>query len=190
MANDSATGGYLSPVSPVPPEDDALAAIFQQAIVGITGLAGALVRPRWQSVVPQQPEPSTDWCAFGITETDPADFPAVEHDGTGNGSSTLHRHEEITLLASFYGPGASSNAKTLRDGLYLSQNREALQAEGIDLVGADGIRTAPDFINQQWVRRYDVPLNFRRHAARTYPVLNLLSADPVIDTDVQISSNP
>lgn len=190
MANTSATGGYLSPGSPLPPEDAALDAIFQQAIVGITGLDGTLVRPRWQAVVPQQPEPSTNWCAFGITDTGPADFPAVEHDGIGDGASMLHRHEEITLLASFYGPGASGNAKTLRDGLYLSQNREALQAAGIDLIGTDDIRAAPDLINQQWVRRFDLPLNFRRHAVRTYPILNLLSGDAVLETDVQISANP
>lgn len=186
MANDSSTGGFLSPEGTLPPEDSDLDAILQQAIVGITGLAGAMVRPRWQATVPRQPEPSVNWCAFGITDTGPADFPAITHDGTGNGSDTLLRHEEITVLASFYGPGASSNSKTLRDGIYLAQNREALQAQGIDLIGTDDIRAAPDLINQQWVRRFDLQLNFRRKSQRTYPVLNLLSAPTTIVTD----SNP
>ena len=40
---------------------------------------------------------------------------------------------------------------------------------------------APELINQQWVRRYDLRLRLRRKIERTYPVLNILSADtPVI----------
>lgn len=190
MANTSATGGYLSPSGAVPVEDAALDAVLQQAIVGITGLPGAMVRPRWQPTVPKQPEPTANWCALGITRTGPADFPAIEHDGTGDGQSTLHRHEEFDALVSFYGPAASGYAKTLRDGLYLAQNRETLQAAGIDLIGTSDQTAAPDLINQQWVRRYDVTLSFRRHVARTYPVLNLLSADPAIVTDAQPSPNP
>ncbi|UGB46997.1 hypothetical protein LQ772_06815 [Frateuria edaphi] len=190
MANTSATGGYLSPGGAVPAEDAALDAILQQAIAGITGLPGGMVRPRWQPTVPKQPEPTANWCALGVPRTGPADFPAIEHDGTGDGQSTLHRHEEFDVLASFYGPAASGYAKTLRDGLYLAQNRAALQAAGIDLIGTSDLTSAPDLINQQWVRRYDVTLSFRRHAARTFAVLNLLSADAVLVTDVHLSVNP
>src|SRR5574340_383319 len=86
MANTSATGGYLSPdASALPLEGDALDALLQGMVVGITGLPGAMVRPRWQSVVPKQPEPTVDWCAIGITTSDRTDYPVEEHDGTGDG---------------------------------------------------------------------------------------------------------
>lgn len=184
MSNDSSTGGYVSPVVPSSALfDDALDALLQQAVVGITGLSGSLVRPRWQVVVPKQPEPSVDWCAIGVTDVTPMDYPAETHDGTGDGSDTQQQWEEFTVLASFYGPNDSSNASLLRRGLYVAQNREALQAAGIDLVEAGKVTTAPDLINQQWIKRRDITLRFRRVVETVYPVLNILSADDTLVTD-------
>ena len=184
MPNNSATGGYISPVAPSSALfDDALDALLQGAVVGITGLAGSLVRPRWQAVVPKQPEPSVDWCAIGVTDFTPMDYPAEIHDGTGNGSDTQQQWEEFSVLASFYGPNGSANASLLRRGLYVAQNREALQAQGIDLVEAGKVITAPDLVNQQWVKRHDITIRLRRVVASTYPVLNILSADDILVTD-------
>ena len=46
---------------------------------------------------------------------------------------------------------------------------------------AGDLIAAPDLLNQQWVRRYDLRIRLRRKIERTYPVLNILSADtPVI----------
>jgi len=184
MANTSATGGYLSPAaSALPLEGDALDALLQSMVVGITGLPGAMVRPRWQSVVPKQPEPSVDWCAIGITTGERTDYPVESHNGTGDGSDLLQRWEEFTVLASFYGPNAMSFADLLRDGIYVPQNREAMQAQGMDLIDAGSRTTASDLVNQQWVRRYDLPVRIRRKSERTYPVLNIVSADDLIVTD-------
>ena len=49
--NTSASGGYLSPTSSPPADDDALSSILHDLVVGVTGLAPTLVFPRWQ---PQQ----------------------------------------------------------------------------------------------------------------------------------------
>lgn len=183
MANDSSTGGYLQPAVISPPlEDDALTAIFQQMIVGITGLPGNMVRPRWQPTVPKQPEPTANWCALGIAVQTLDDGPAIIHNGAGNGSDTYIRHEQIDVLASFYGPAAMQNAQLLSDGLAIPQNLEQLKAQDMNSVDTGPIRAAPDLINEQWVRRYDLELTFRRKITRSYAVLDILSAQGTITT--------
>lgn len=177
MPNTSATGGYIQPASVAAPNEDAeLDAILQQMVAGVTGLAGSLVRPRWQPIAPRIPEAGVDWCAFGVTRITSDDNAAVLHDGAQDGSDGLVRHEDLELLATFYGPQAGRFAAMLRDGLHIAQNREGLWAKGVGFVKADEMRTVPELINQQWVRRVDLPVYLRRIVRRTYPVLNILSA--------------
>lgn len=177
MANTSATGGPLAPAVATPPlEDDALDDLLQETVAGVTGLDGALVRPRWQPTVPKQPEPGTNWCALGITVQTNDAGPALLHDPSGEGSDVYIRHQDIEVLCSFYGPGAKGNAQRLADGMAIPQNSEQLGLHDVKFVSATEIRAAPDFVNQQWVRRYDMTLSLRRKITRTYPVLNLLSA--------------
>ena len=185
MANTSATGGYLLPDGALlsPDEDDALDAVFQKAIAGITGLAGAMVRPRWQQVVPKQPEPNINWCAFGVIAQIVQDGPYIEHDAAIEGTDTLRRHEDISVLATFYGPSCKRMAMLLRDGLHMPQNIEAMKLGGVTFVDAGIIRAMPEFVNQQWIKRADIPLRFRRQVSRTYQVLNILSADVTFVSD-------
>ena len=175
MPNTSATGGYLVPSTTAPDHDAALDRIVQQMVVGITGLAGAMVRPRWQPNPPKQPEPNVDWCAIGVQSVTPDASPAIVHDGTGDGSDTVNRHEDIEFVASFYGPNGLGNATLLRDGFSLPQNVEAIGATGLLYVGTSSITPAPALVNEQWVRKYDLRLTLRRQVSRTYPVLNLVS---------------
>ncbi|PXV60888.1 hypothetical protein SAMN04487785_11318 [Dyella jiangningensis] len=142
-----------------------------------------MVRPRWQPTAPKQPEPSVNWCAIGVTHIDPDDYPVEVHDGTGNGQDDYAVHEALLVLASFYGPNAMSFCKVMRDGLYIAQNREALTPQGITLTDVGKPVAAPELVNQQWIRRYDVEIRFRRKVERTYPILNILSAPFEIDTD-------
>lgn len=181
MANTSASGGYLTPAGAPTPADGALEDILQPMVVGITGLPGKMVRPRWQSGNPKQPEPNVDWCAFGVMHTKQDTNPAIEHDGTGDGADQYQRHQDVTLLATFYGPNAQAYGQLLSDGMYVPQNSEALKALNMVFVEAGDLIAAPDLLNQQWVRRYDLRIRLRRKIERTYPVLNILSADtPVI----------
>ncbi|MDE1905295.1 MAG: hypothetical protein KGH75_02435 [Rhodospirillales bacterium] len=184
MANDSSTGGFLPPAgSPAPVEDLALDAVVQQLVVGITGLPGNLVRPRWQPTVPKQPEASTNWCAIGVLEIEPDNAPAIIHQAAGNGADLLRRDERVTVLASFYGPAGMANAALLRDGLYLAQNNDFLSSNGIGLVDTTSIVPAPELVNQQWIRRWDMRVRFYRVILRSYPVLNLLHAQATIFND-------
>lgn len=183
MPNDSSTGGYILPTGDYPPYDAALDAIFQAMIVGITGLPGNMVRPRWQAVAPKQPEPTVDWCAIGVTVISPDAGPAIIHDGTGDGHDLMQRHEEIEVLCSFYGHNAGRYMAMARDGIALPLNNGMLETGGISFVGIGRHVIAPELVNQQWIRRWDLPMTFRRNAERTYPILNLESAEVSVITD-------
>lgn len=181
MANTSATGGYLAPAgSPAPAEDTDLEDVLQAMVVGISGLAGKFVRPRWQTKTPKQPEPDINWCAVGVHETKTVANPVIDHDGSDDGHDQYQMHEELQVLCTFYGPQAQAYASILRDGIFVPQNSEAVKAYRMAFYGASDIRPMPELVNQQWVRRYDLIIQMRRQVVRVYPVLNILSADPVI----------
>ena len=106
MPNDSTTPGLITPTSTAPVSDDALDDILHDLVVGITGLPPGKVRPRWQPQDKMLDEPSAyvDWCAVGVTESRPDANPVIVHNSDGDGSSTLYRNYELTVIASFYGP--------------------------------------------------------------------------------------
>lgn len=188
MSNTSASGGYLSPSSPLPPEDNALDDIIQAIVVGVTGLPGTLVRPRWQPVPPPQPEATADWCAIGVIEEDPQTLRAmITHDGADNGglgSDTLQVNDQIEILASFYGPNARSFALLLRNGLMVPQNREAMELENLRLYDMPSpARFVPETVNQITVRRVDVSFRLVRTTVTVWPVENILEVEGVLNTD-------
>lgn len=188
MAGDSSVAGYLQPSGTPPAEDADLDSIFQQLIVGITGLPGNMVRPRWQATVPKQPEPATNWCAVGVTGIEHDANSYEQHNPTGNGSDTFIRHEIITVLCSFYGVNALSNAAQARDGMYVAQNNSTLDQFEMGLVDVGSIVTAPDLINQQWVRRFDLSMRIRRRVVRTYQILTILSAQATLEPETEIAT--
>lgn len=176
--NDSTTGGALLPLDS-PLTGDARDDVLQALIVGITGLDGTMVRPRWQPVAPKQPDPGTDWCAIGITDDTPGDGVAIIHDPNANGglgADIMIRHRQLSVLASFYGPNAAAFAEQAQDGLSIPQNLEVLQSQLMTYSNTDTIRQVPELINQQWVKRFDVPLIFRQQVRRTYAIQSLVSA--------------
>lgn len=186
MTNTSATGGYLVPESAAPLADDALDGILQVAVAGITGLPGALVRPRWQATPPQQPDAWTDWIALGVMGEEPDANPAILHkpgEDSGLGTDHMQRHVTVDVLVSCYGPNASGYAGMIRDGIVLSQNFGTLRDAGLSFISAGRAVLAPTLTNERWIRRVDLPLTFRRRIDRTYPIRNLLSAVGSIATD-------
>ena len=196
MSNTSASGGFLTPSSALPPEDDAFDAIIQALVVGITAIPGNLVRPRWQPVALPQPEAAVNWCAIGVIEEDPQQGrPAITHDGAasgGLGADTLQVNDEAEILASFYGPNARSFANLFRDGLMLPQNREALE---FPTPGSNSqqiyriiqmpspARFVPELVNQTTVRRVDVSFRIKRANITVWPVENLLSVQVELITE-------
>lgn len=184
--NTSATGGPLSPQPPLPLDDAALDAVFQQLVVGVTGLPGNLVRPRWQPEVPKQPEPGVNWCAIGVPEVDQDDGPWLVYDPVRN-QETYWDHEVLSVLATFYGPNAQSFARLLRAGLNVPQNTEELLPYGIRYLDCGPIRAMNELQNQQWVRRQDIALQFRRKVVMTFAVENILIADIHLQDDTVVN---
>lgn len=174
---------YLAPQGTGPLEGADLEDAVQACIVGITGLDGTLVRPRWQPEPANIPAAATAWAAFGFENRITSEFPEVAHDPAANagaGSDNLHQHETLTVRVSFYDLGAAGladkYAALLRDGLFISQNREALfQAGGILLVSVGSASPAPILLKQRWQYKADLTFDIRRQIDRTYGVPSLLS---------------
>lgn len=185
--NTSATGGYLTP-SNEPADGDDLDNILMDAIVGITALDPTLVRPRWQAQPPTQPDPATDWCAFGVTLREPVDYPYESLDSTGT-TYTMQRHERLEGMATFYGPNANRYARRLRDGLYINQNLEALATQGIKLYEAGQMSIVPEEINGQYIHRVDLTVVFMRQVNINYPILSILSVEVDTSSDDGNSDN-
>lgn len=191
MPNNSSTGGYLeegaNPPWPTPLEGAALNALLTGLVVGTTGLDGTLVRPRWQPTPPVQPDVSVDWCAIGVINRKTYDYAEQVHDGDANGGDGVdyfYVQQDLEVLASFYGPDCQDLANQLRDAVYVPQNLEAIEAQGLTLTQGGDVKAVPELINQQWVNRADVTITFRREVIRTYPILNILTASGEIDTGV------
>ena len=184
---DSSTGGFLQPTTPatgLAPEYDKLFDTFLQSVVsGVTGLPGHHVRPRWQLNPPKRPSMETTWAAIGIQRihTENAEHP---HDGAANkgkGQDDFTTHEDIDVVCTFYGPHAWGSAAIFRDGLWMSQNREALYLAGCGVGDIGDMQTNAELINNQWLHRVDMTIRFVREISRLYPVLNLLSAQGTIN---------
>lgn len=176
MPNSSATGGYLVPAStPSPLQGQSLEDFLQEVLVGISALDPKLVRPAFQSEPPNIPADSA-WLAFRITNQSPDTFAVEQHDPTGDGSTTLIRHEIVTLLLSFYGSAGRDLASAVSDGFQISQNREVLMQNGMALVETGDLVPVPSLVKEKWLYRTDMTLRIRRQILRSYPVLNLLSA--------------
>lgn len=176
----SATAGYLRPTAPPILYDDALEDLLHDVIMGITGLDGKLVRPRFQKNPPNIPDFGVTWVAFGVTESEKDWNPYHAHSPAangGDGASTTVRAQAFTVLLSFYGPTAKAAQEAWEDGIIIPQNREVLIRDG-------GIRwqensratRLPALVKEQWVNRWDQRSHFGRLIRRTVPILNLIDA--------------
>lgn len=185
MTAASATAGYLLPEAdgPQPLEGGPFVKFMQAIVVGITGLDGSKVRPRWQAMTPNLPPADESWAAIGIVHTTPDTFAVELHDPEDEGTSELQRHEVIELLASFYGPQADAYAALLRDGLQIAQNREVFLRNAAALVDTGEAITAPVLTKNVWQNRVDMRITVRRQVRRVYRVFNLLSANGVIHNE-------
>jgi hypothetical protein len=175
----SATGGFLPPAEELP-NDLALDVLLQRTVAGITGIAGNLIRPRWQPTPPTQPEASVNWAAVGITAATPMAWGYEDADPTSTNRRRTSVHFEMEALVSFYGPASAAMATRLTVGLMVPQNLEALFAVGLSLVGVGEPTNVPEQISQQWIRRTDLPIQLRRNVRMSYAVLSLLRAQGLV----------
>ena len=163
---DSTVDGYIPPVGVVE-YDQELEDVFQGLIVGVTSLQGDLVRPRWQQDPPPMPAVGVDWCGFAVKALTSDDGPMFEQHDEDMDSI---RHETLKLFLSFYGQRGQAFANIFKDGLGIPQNIAQLRQQKIKYIGCSEIVTAPDFLNQQYVHRYDLVASFRRKTKRTYAI--------------------
>ena len=186
---DSSTGGVLSPIRafPAPLAGLALNNFLQGFVVAVTGLDGALVRPRLQAEPPIIPDAATAWASIGIASRRGDAFPYVGHDGDGDGVDQLIRNEELDLLCSFYDLGtnglADFYAELMRDGACISQNREYLKAQNFDVGFVGDLTAIPSLLKVRWLYRVDLPIQVRRQVVRQYPVLNVASVAGSVTSD-------
>jgi len=58
----------------------------------------------------------------------------------------------------------------------VSQNNAQLNEIGLSLGTYTKLTPAPELINNQWVRRYDISIYLRRKLIRTYGIKSILDA--------------
>lgn len=181
MSNTSATGGYLVPALPTYPGGLTLTQYIQQVIVGMTGFAGNLVRPKWQKQPPKVlPNPEDMWCSFGVTTVNP-DANAFVKTAEDGESSTLQRHVELNVAVSFYGENCVAYADLLRDAFQLAQNREALRAANMGFKESSESLYVPELHGQAWFPRCDITIVLRMQVDRQYSVLSFETASGTIE---------
>ncbi|WP_407412492.1 LIC_12616 family protein [Acinetobacter sp.] len=145
--------------------DQALEDIFQAFIKGVTGLSGKMIRPRYQNPPPSMPAVGVNWVAFNVKATFADDSPSFNISMTENTSS---RHEELEVFLSFYGDQGQHYANLFKDGTAIPQNIAQLKQKKINFIECRKIQTVPDFLNQQYVHRYDVVAIYTRKTSRSY----------------------
>lgn len=164
--NTSATGGYLLPDGEAVPNDQSLEDIFQGLIVGVTGLSGKWVRPRFQTEPPPIPSIKQDWVAFVVQNQTPDDGPYFEQ----SENQTSIRHERLEVFLSFYGPNGQMYSKRFIDGLAIPQNIDQILEHKIKFIEVGRVLTAPDKINEQYVHRFDVTAVFARKTKQVHQI--------------------
>lgn len=175
MSN-SATGGYLQPAPNQPfPNGLTLSQFIQTVLVGVSGLDGTLVRPKWQPEQPVQPDIKTNWLAFGISKVTPDANAFVGQDDLGNNLTI--RHEKLEIDCTYYGPNSVEQSDIVREGFQIQQNLAAMLSVKMSFIDYSEAIRMPELINERWFERLDAKLTLVRMVQRVYPILSFISAN-------------
>lgn len=175
---------YVTPTSTTPiPGGLTLVQFIQSVLVGISGLNGTLVRPRWQISPPKQPDISVNWLAFGIEYGVPN--ANAYTDMNEDGEYVSQRHQDLKVRCAFYGPDALDYANIVTDGFQIPTNLEALYIANMGFVSTESMIQIPDLVNERWVNRVEMGVNLRREIQRVYPVPYLLQAKGAIHATIE-----
>lgn len=173
--------GYLLPSSTVPlPNQLNLTQFVQTVLVGLSGLPGPLVRPKWQPAPPKQPDIETNWMGFGFSISAPDTYSYIGVNSDGDTIS--QRQETLEVGCSLYGPYAFEIETLIRDGFQIQQNLEALRSADMGFTEISRAIHVPDLVNERWINRIEMSIFFRREIKRIYKVPTLISASGKIHT--------
>lgn len=166
---------------PAPLEGLALHAFIQAWVVGITGLSGNRVRPRWQAEPSSMPVDGGCWAAVGVATRRSDVFPYVGHEHVDDVPyDTLRRHEQLEVLTSFYDLGfngqADLYASLLRDGTQINPNRFVLQLNGWGIVTIGDLVAVPVLTHTRWLYRADLLITLSREILRAYRIDDIAEA--------------
>jgi hypothetical protein len=191
------------------PRGFSLTQFIQTVFVGISGLPGPLVFPKWQPEPPEQPDITVNWMSIGFGDANPdansyIGVQEVEASGqtietqsglgletedretleTENDSTITQvisqRHETLEIQCSIYGPEAFETYNLLLTGFQIPPNLYALRTANMGFVEVTRGRRVPDLVNQRWVNRIETSVFLRRQIQQVYPILTLISATGVI----------
>lgn len=195
MPNTSATGGYLTDTSTQLTQTQ-LEDFLHDFLVGLSGIENTLVRPEWQVYpgvypgknyhVPEIPDVTVDWLAFGIRNRDGRFSPSQYMDK--DDVFHMERIEWMELFCIFYGPNSQEIAALTRDNLFVTQNNEVLTANKMSFVRVDQIVDASMYINDRWYRRADLTITLGRLIKRTYSVLPFASVNGTVTAETEAAT--
>lgn len=189
MSNNTSTQpGFLTPVEELVPTDEILEDAITHSVSGISGLPREMVRPTFGTDEAgnkqlKQPNNDVNWVAVQLIRTELEDVPQRRQTSDDDGQTILTDTKIREFLLSFFGPNGSGYAERFRDGLYISQNRDALRSLGLNLIECGNIITAASLKDNTFRPRYDVNLRLRHVTQRTYNVRNVIGAQGVIVSD-------
>lgn len=176
MSNDSTQAGWLTPIVDDTDYDEALERNLSRWISAVSGLPGDMMFPRWQTQDKTRtwPDAYANWCSFGVLSITPDDNPALTN--TTDTGTEEWQHETLECLISFYGPKGQRYSLQFKGGIAIPQNNNQLNDLNLSLGDSSRIISAPEFISEQWIRRYDITVRLRRKVIREYGIKSLVEA--------------
>ena len=180
---DSRYPGYLTPsaTSASDPTD-----ALRRFVSELSGIPLTLVRRRWIQKGGTMPGADVNWCSLGIDNVKSWATPESyrvrgDLEKVGSAYDKKVTHQTLTVSVWFHGPDAHVLADGFREGAYLSQNNDKLKQSGLTVQSVnDEIRHLPDFINENWVDRYEVTFLVGRAVTRTYGIRSIARVGEVI----------
>ena len=159
-------------------DDKYLDRILHDCFKGLTALPETLERPLWSLNPANQPPKETNWLSFGIISRDESSLADLFFDPITN-LYTQTATEELNVLVSCYGPDASATMNNIRNGLRIESNRWQLRNNGIVWVSSGNPYTTSYLINEQYVKRQEAIIIFRRSNITTWNVAPVYPDTPV-----------
>jgi hypothetical protein len=167
---------YVLPTQTTPPPNGlTLEQFLQTVVVGISGLPGNMVRPKWQVAPPKQPDLDVNWIGMGVDASTPNANAYLTEDNSGL-SFTSQRIERLDIGLSIYGPSALSIYGLIRDGFQIPNNLFQLYNAAMGFIEVTVGQHVPDLVNERFINRVVTTVSLVRLVQRFYGVPSIVAA--------------